>query len=460
MVFIFVVRSRAFVKGVFLLLSIALIVGCSSADENNPSESEGAAVNDSNPPGGAFADIPVGFTDDGYPYRGDPNAPVTVYEYSDYLCPFCGRHTNETMPVLLDQFARTGQVKFVFRDYPIEALHPTADIGHVAAICVAEQGAPLFWEMHDLLYSRQNQWSGLQDPTEFVVGLALEIGVDMKAFEKCSTDQKTIDTLNASVTEARDLGFNGTPSFNFQFEGNDELYPYVGAQPAAEFSRIFNSLVASGKLPVEPTPEPPVLPFWLTTEGLAADPAQEGYTIAGDAFKGDPRAELVVIELSDFQCPSCAVHTLEIQPLIDEQLVETGQVRWVLKNLPVSEHQRAPIAAAAAECAGEQSYYWEMHDLLFENQEAWSGSDDDSTFLTLAEDLDLDVDQFSACLNGRAALEGVLKDLFDAQQAGLFRTPTFILAYNDDVTLLEGSREQSVFIGILESALARIENSE
>ena len=138
-------RVRAIGLAIVLIFSFALISGCNSDENDNASEQVAAAEQDSSSPGsGAFADIPVGFTEEGFPYRGDPDAPVIVYEYSDYLCPFCGRHTNETMPALLDQFARTGKVKFVFKDFPIEALHPTADFGHLAAICVAEQGAPVF----------------------------------------------------------------------------------------------------------------------------------------------------------------------------------------------------------------------------------------------------------------------------------------------------------------------------
>ncbi|MEA3511559.1 MAG: thioredoxin domain-containing protein, partial [Actinomycetota bacterium] len=60
--------------------------------------------------------LEVGFTEEGYPYRGSPNAPVTLIEYSDYACPFCGRYTAENVPALLEQYGVTGDVRFVFRD--------------------------------------------------------------------------------------------------------------------------------------------------------------------------------------------------------------------------------------------------------------------------------------------------------------------------------------------------------
>src|SRR2546425_1069148 len=65
-----------------------------------------------------YQGTPVGFTADGYPFRGNPNAPLTLVEYSDYLCPFCGGYFRQTLPALLEHYGRTGQVQFVFHDFP------------------------------------------------------------------------------------------------------------------------------------------------------------------------------------------------------------------------------------------------------------------------------------------------------------------------------------------------------
>ncbi|MDH5372299.1 MAG: DsbA family protein, partial [Acidimicrobiia bacterium] len=110
---------------------------------------------------GTYNGLPVGFTDDGYPYLGDPEAPVSLVEFSDYLCPFCSRHAVQTNPLLIDQFASSGQVRFVFRDFPLAELHPTAPSGHAAALCITEQSAALFWAMHDRLFARQSEWASL-----------------------------------------------------------------------------------------------------------------------------------------------------------------------------------------------------------------------------------------------------------------------------------------------------------
>src|SRR5262249_8082090 len=73
--------------------------------------------------------------------RGNPNTPLILAEYSDYLCPFCARHFGQTLPALLERYGRNGQVQFVFHDFPLASLQPKAPQGHAAALCVGEQGA-------------------------------------------------------------------------------------------------------------------------------------------------------------------------------------------------------------------------------------------------------------------------------------------------------------------------------
>jgi protein-disulfide isomerase len=90
---------------------------------------------------GVHKGVPVGFTAEGFPFRGEPGAPITIREYSDFECPFCVRHFVQTEPALLDEYISQGTVRMIFRDFPIESLHPNAPAAHVAALCIAEQGA-------------------------------------------------------------------------------------------------------------------------------------------------------------------------------------------------------------------------------------------------------------------------------------------------------------------------------
>ena len=131
------------------------------------------------------AGLEVGFTEEGYPYRGNPDATVTLIEYSDYACPFCGRYTTQNAPSLLEQYGATGQVRFIFREFPLVSLHPTAPVGHAAAFCAGEQGAEAYWAIHDEIFARQAEWSNLPDPAPFFNGLAESLGVDMTAFAEC-----------------------------------------------------------------------------------------------------------------------------------------------------------------------------------------------------------------------------------------------------------------------------------
>ncbi len=252
--------------------------------------------------------------------------------------------------MLLDQYVRTGKVKLVFRDFPLVSLHPTAPKGHVAALCVGEQSAAKYWVMHDALFQRQQEWNRLPDPSEFLTGVANELGADMAALEACIAKGDKQAIVDRSVQEGQALGYNGTPSFRFASTKDEATYNLVGAQPVARFARLADPLIAGEKPPEEPKPKPPELPQWAKPEGLAPDPARPGYNIAGDAYKGDTEADLVVVEFSDFQCPSCRRHALENQPLIDAELVKTGKVLWVNKHFPLRIHPYAALAAVAAEC--------------------------------------------------------------------------------------------------------------
>ena len=358
------------------LVALALVL---TACSNGTTDGEAAATLDTTTtvPQPAEAEstylgLPVGFTDDGYPYLGDPDAPVSLIEFSDYLCPLCGRHFNQTTPQLLEQYGLNGQVNFVFRDFPLAGLHPTAPSGHAAALCVAEQGAALFWAMHDELFANQGEWASLTDNSAYLGGAAESIGADLDAYQICMDSERTVPLVEQRVAQGRGLGFSGTPSFHIVDNRTDETAEVLGAQPVGTFVTALEAALAGETLVVADEPDAPDLPLWANAEGLAPNPDRPGYNLAGDAYRGDPDAELVVIEISDFQCPYCRRHVRETQPAIDEAYVETGKVMWVFKHMPLQNHLQATAAAAAAECAGEQGAFWEMHDLLFERVDGWS----------------------------------------------------------------------------------------
>jgi protein-disulfide isomerase len=270
-------------------------------------------------------------------------------------------------------------VKFVFRDFPLASLHPTAPRGHAAARCVGEQGATRFWQMHDALFQAQPQWNRLPDPTAFLAQAARKVEADPTAYEQCMASGRHDARVQQSVAAGQALGFSGTPTFQFVHQASGKTYTLVGAQSVEVFARWIGALLAGQEPPqaeLAKPPEKPELPFWAKPEGLAPDPKRRGYTVAGDPYKGNPNAKLVVVEFGDFQCPACQRHALTTQPAVDKRFVETGQVLWVAKHFPLRSHPHAPVAAAAAECAGAQGKFWAMHHLLFERVEQWSTGDD------------------------------------------------------------------------------------
>lgn len=404
--------------------------------------------------------LPTGLSADGSPLRGDPDAPVTIIEYSDYACPFCGRYNTQTIPALIERYGITGDVNFVFRDFPLAALHPTSPTAHAAALCVGEQSNDLYWTFHDALFARQSEWTNLADPAGFLSDLATSIGADSGSYQECTASGRTSSTVDDNVAAARSLGFDSTPSFQFVADGLPATFTLVGAQPIEVFQDYLDALLA-GHAPdesaAEGTTAPAGLPTWADpASGLRPDPDRPGMDLAGDYYKGNPDASLVVIEFSDFQCPFCREHALERQPEIDAALVDTGDVMWVFKHLPLASHSDAMVAAVAAECAGDQGAFWEMHYLLFDTVDRWSDetADTDEVLLELADELRLDHEAFEQCLLGRDALERVLADVADAEGV-VSRTPSFIVIQGERGSLMQGSAPAEQFIASLRDRLGK-----
>jgi protein-disulfide isomerase len=440
-----------------ILLALAalwLVGGAAGAGAQSPPRVQKVAAVET------YQGTPVGFTADGHPFRGKPDAPVTLVEYTDYLCPFCERYFQQTLPGLVERYGRSGQVKFVLRDLPLVSLHPGAPRGAVAATCVAEQGATRFWQMHDALFQAQQEWNRLPDPTAFLAKLARKVGADMAAYERCMASGRNDARVQQSVAAAQALGFTGTPTFQFVSQGSGKTYTLVGAQPAEVFVQWIDALLAGKEPPEAKQPEKPELPLWAKPEGLAPDPKRPGFTVAGDPYKGNPDAKLVVVEFGDFQCPACQRHALATQPALDSRFVETGEVLWVAKHFPLRVHPHAPAAAAAAECAGDQGKFWAMHHRLFEQLEQWSpGDDPDTALVRIAADLGLDRARFGACLTSRKALERVLRDLYDGQGIGVRSIPTFILFYGGTGHVLAGARSAEQFVATLQEQVEKAKSA-
>ncbi len=186
--------------------------------------------------------IAVSLDDD--PIKGNANAPVTVIEFSDFQCPFCSRFYTQTLSQLQEDYIDTGKIKLVFRDLPLDSLHPNARLAHVAAECADEEGK--FWEYHDVLFEKQSQWQRLP-PSDYLNSLiqyADDLGLQTVSFESCLESQEMFDEVARDVLEAARYGATGTPTF---FIGNEEdgFVKLVGAQPFSVFQQQIDSRLES-----------------------------------------------------------------------------------------------------------------------------------------------------------------------------------------------------------------------
>lgn len=173
-------------------------------------------------PNSPSAPINVAIDDDAV--KGDSNAPVTMIEFSDYECPFCGRYFQQTYPQIVKEYVDTGKVKIVFRDFPL-SFHENAQKAAEAAECAGEQGK--YWEMHDKLFKNQNALE-INSLRQY----AKELGLNTKTFDDCLDSGKMASEIQKDFEDGQDAGVSGTPAF---FINGISI---TGAQPFEEFKKI------------------------------------------------------------------------------------------------------------------------------------------------------------------------------------------------------------------------------
>jgi protein-disulfide isomerase len=132
-----------------------------------------------------------------------------------------------------------------------------------------------------------------------------------------------------------------------------------------------------------------------------------------------------VVEFGDYQCPACA----QVHPTVTRLQEEyEGRITFIFRNFPLSSHKNALPSAEAAEAAGAQGKYWAMHDMLYENQDEWSGvADPMGIFIGYATDLGLDIDTFRHDYGAKKYLDSISNDQSDGYRLGVQGTPTFFV---------------------------------
>lgn len=208
---------------------------------NNLQELEDAVLTD---PDAVTSQSQPAITIDDDPVLGSADAPVTMIEFSDFQCPFCARFYSETLPLIKANFIDTGMVKMVYRDFPLQNIHPNAIPAAVASECADEQGA--YWQYHDMLFDNVQSWSPMSIPDAVVEfkTYAADLQLDAETFSECLDTGKYVTEVTDDYTDGVAYGITGTPAF---FLGNDQSgYLYIsGARPYAEFQFVIEQILGT-----------------------------------------------------------------------------------------------------------------------------------------------------------------------------------------------------------------------
>src|SRR3989344_6717761 len=189
----------------------------------------------------------------------------------------------------------------------------------------------------------------------------------------------------------------------------------------------------------------------ITTETSTSEKADEKILIGEDSHKvSSSSASVTLVEFADFQCPACGAY----HPVIKQLLAEfDGQINFVHRNFPLSMHKDAFLAAQAAEAAGKQWKFWEMHDMIFETQKEWSSGGSRKKLLGYAEVICIDTDKFEEDLKLQEIEDKIKQDVQDGYVLGVNSTPTFFVngeritsnpsTYEDFQTIIRAASLQS-----------------
>ena len=148
---------------------------------------------------------------------------------------------------------------------------------------------------------------------------------------------------------------------------------------------------------------------------------------ASDWIQGDKDSKVVLVEYSDFQCPACKIFYLFLKQISAKY---GTKMELVYRNFPLSYHANAALAAQAAGAAGKQGKFWEMHDVIFEGQDIWvrqNGANAEKTFVSYAQSLKLNIEQFKKDLNSQEVKTKIEQDYQGGIKSGVNATPTFFL---------------------------------
>ncbi len=396
----------------------------------------------------------VELTGDMLPQKGPDDALVTIVEFSDFECPFCGR-VEPTVTQLMEDYGN--DIRVIWMNNPLP-FHQNAGPAAQAALEAYQQGGDRkFWQMHAKLFENQR---GLT--RENLESYAQELGLNMAQFRAALDNNEHQSVITAQQAIARQMGATGTPSF---FINGRNLR---GAQPIQAFKAVIDEELAKARRMVQAgTPRSQVYantvrngatsPQTIQPEGGAAaperpsaPPADQVYEIAvprNAPTKGAANAQVVIQEFSDFQCPFCS----RVNPTIQQVMREYGnRVKIVWRNYPLPFHDKAHLAAQASLEVfrqGGSEKFWAYHDLLFQNQRALERANLEQYAQQVGG---INMGQFRQALDSERHKAAVDADMAAVREAGArIGTPSFFI----NGRLLQGAQPFEAFKTAIDRAL-------
>ena len=385
--------------------------------------------------------------------RGPKDALVTIVEFSDFECPFCGR-VEPTVDSIVKKYGK--DVRVVWMNNPLPFHKNAMPAAQAAMEAFAQGGSAKFWKMHALLFENQRALA-----RENLDKYATQVGLNAAKFKKALDSDAHKETILAQQKLARSLGANGTPSF---FINGRNLR---GAQPLPAFEAVIDEELAKAKeLVKKGTPRAKVYaetikngataPKFIdgpagaaAAKGGAPSPDKE-YKIpvpSNSPFKGGAKAKVVIQEFSDFQCPFCS----RVGPTIKQIEKEYGsKVKIVWRHFPLPFHQKAmPAHEASMEVfkQGGSKKFWAYHDLLFKNQSALDRADLEKYAGQVGG---INIAQFKKALDDHRHKKAIEADMAAVTKAGArIGTPSFFV----NGKLVQGAQPFAKFKEVIDAEL-------
>lgn len=385
---------------------------------------------------------------DAQPAKGADDALVTIVQFSDFQCPFCDK-VEPTIDQLMEDYE--GKLRVVWRDNPLP-FHKNAMPAAIAAQEAYEQGGDeMFWKLHELLFENQKQLERAD-----IESYAKKAGLNMDKLREALDKNEHKKKIEKDQKLAQRLGARGTPAFfiNGRF--------LSGAQPVARFKSIIDEEIKTAEKLAEDGVSKSKLYAAITKNGLTSKPEKKQaekkrkvpdpnavYDVpVGDSpQKGPDDALVTIVVFSEFQCPFCK----RVLPTVEKVEEEYGKdIRIVFKHNPLPFHNNAMNASIAAMEAYEQGgdkKFWQMHDLLFENQRAL----DRENLEKYAKKIGLNMAQFRKALDNQEHKEDIEEDKKLGRSRGATGTPSFFINGRN----LRGAQPFQAFKKVIDEELAK-----